>query len=163
MLRKNHVLLSKDMKLILKKFIYEQFLSRQFRGKVSANGEIILVSRRHRINSITNIINNKINVIFGKNTRLKGYYTKIHVNTNSIIIENEFSIYNPHTKKSVDKRACTEISNDKIITYSQSKVVCRDIATKIYTKEELCYDNLRDVLNNEIIICIREICKYIRK
>ena len=163
MLRKNPILLVQDMELILRKFVYKQFLSRKFRGKVSGNGEITLVSQRHKIVSIINTVNNKINVTSEKNTKLKGYYTKINVNTNSIIIENEFSVYNPHTKKAIDKRACTEISNDKIITYSQSKVVCREIANKIYTKEELYYDNLRDILNNEIIMCIREICKYIRK
>ena len=75
----------------------------------------------------------------------------------------EFSVYNTHTEKTVDKRAYTEISNDKIITYSQSKIICRVIANKIYIKEELYYDNLRDILNNEIIMCIREIWKYIRK
>ena len=113
MLRRNNVLLVKDMELVLRKFVYEQFLSRKFRGKVTSNGEISLVSQRHRITSIINIVNSKINVTFEKNTKLKGYYTNIHVNTTGIIIENEFSVYNPHTEKTVDKRAYTEICNQR--------------------------------------------------
>ena len=113
MLRRNNVLLVKDMELVLRKFVYEQFLSRKFRGKVTSNGEITLVSQRHRITSIINIVNSKINVTFEKNTKLKGYYTNIHVNTTGIIIENEFSVYNPHTEKTVDKRAYTEICNQR--------------------------------------------------
>ena len=62
---------------------------------------------------IINIVNSKINVTFEKNTKLKGYYTNIHVNTTGIIIENEFSVYNPHTEKTVDKRAYTEICNQR--------------------------------------------------
>ena len=124
MLRKNPLLLARDMELILRKFVYEKFLSRKFRGKVSGDGKITLVSRRHRSISLINIVNSKINVAFEKNTNLRRYYTSIHVNNTSIIIENEFSAYNPKTKKTIHKRAYTEISNDKIITYSQSKVVC---------------------------------------
>ena len=149
------------MELILRKFVYELFLPK-FRGRVSGNGEITLVSRRHMIISLINIVNTKINVTFEKNTNLKSYYTNIHVNTN-IIIEYKFSVYNTKTEKTIDKRAYNEISNGKLITYSQSKVLCNEIADKIYTKEELYYDNLRDILNNEIIMCIRKIYKYIRK
>ena len=83
------------MELILRKFVYEQFLPWKFRGKVSGNGEITLVSRRHRNISLINIVNSKINVTFEKNTNLKSYHTNIHVNTNNIIIENKFSVYNP--------------------------------------------------------------------
>ena len=163
MLRKNPILLARDMEVILRKFVYEQFLSRKFRSKLPGNGEITLVSRRHGIISLINIVNSKINVTFEKNTNLKRYYTNIHVNNTSIIIENEFSVYNAKTEKTIDKRAYTEISYDKIITYSQSKVICSEISDKIYTKEELYYDNLRDILNSEIIMCISKICKYIRE
>ena len=75
------------MELILRKFVYELFLPSKFRGRVSGNGEITLVSRRHMIISLINIVNNKINVTFEKNTNLKSYHTNIHVNTNNIIIE----------------------------------------------------------------------------
>ena len=88
MLRRNNVLLVKDMELVLTKVVYEQLLSRKFVGKVTGNGEITSVSRAHRITSIINIVNSKINVTFAKNTKLKAYYTKIHVNTTSIIIKN---------------------------------------------------------------------------
>ena len=74
------------MELILRKFVYELFLPK-FRGRVSGNGEITLVSRRHRTISLIIIVNNKINVTFEKNTNLKSYHTNIHVNTNNIIIE----------------------------------------------------------------------------
>ena len=75
------------MELILRKFVYELFLPSKFRGRVSGDGEITLVSRRHRTISLINIVNNKINVTFEKNTNLKSYHTNIHVNTNNIIIE----------------------------------------------------------------------------
>ena len=88
MLRKNPILLARDMEVILRKFVYEQCLSQTFRSKVSGNGEITLVSRRHRIISLINIVNCKINVTFEKNTNLKRCYTNTHVNNASIIIEN---------------------------------------------------------------------------
>ena len=91
-------------------------------------------------------------LILKKSTDLKRYYSSIHVNNTSIIIENECRVYNPKTKKTIDKKACTEISNAKIIAYSQSKVVCNEIVDKICTKEELYNDNLRNILNNEIIM-----------
>ena len=64
---------------------------------------------------------------------------------------------------SIEKRAYTEIFNDKIVTYSYSKVARQDLDNSIYTFEKLYYDNLKDILNNEIIMCIGEICKYLRK
>ena len=95
------------MELILRKFVYELFLPSKFRGRVSGNGEITLVSRRHMIISLINIVNTKINVTFGKNTNLKSYYTNIHVNTNNIIIEYKFSAYNTKTEKTIDKKEHT--------------------------------------------------------
>ena len=44
MLRKNPILLARDMELILRKFVYEKFLSQKFRSKVSGNGKINLIS-----------------------------------------------------------------------------------------------------------------------
>ena len=32
----------------------------------------------------------------------------------------------------------------------------------MFTKEEMYYDNLRDILNNEIIYCIGDLCKRIK-
>ena len=48
-LRKNYVLLARDMEMILRKFVHEQFLSRKFRGKVIGEGEILLVSKNNRV------------------------------------------------------------------------------------------------------------------
>ena len=118
MLRKNYVLLAKDMELVLRKSIYERFLSRKFRGKATSNGETMLVSRIHKINSTINIVNDKISVIFERNKTLKYYYTEIFVNTNSIIIKNEFIRYCRYSMESVEKSAYTEIFNDKIVTYA---------------------------------------------
>ena len=118
MLRKNYVLLAKDMELVLRKSIYERFLSRKFRGKATSNGEIMLVSRRHKTNSTINIVNDEVSVIFERNKKLKYYYTEIFVNTNSIIIKNEFIRYCRYSMESVEKSAYTEIFNDKIVTYA---------------------------------------------
>ena len=118
MLRKNYVLLAKDMELVLRKSIYERFLSRKFRGKATSNGEIMLVSRRHKINSTINIVNDEISVIFERNKKLKYYYTELFVNTNIIIIKNEFIRYCRYSMESVVKSAYTEIFNDKIMTYA---------------------------------------------
>lgn len=41
------------------------------------------------------IVNNEILVTFERNTKLRGYYTEIFINSNSIIIENEFTKYDP--------------------------------------------------------------------
>ena len=161
--QKNYVLLARDMEMILRIFVYEQFLSRKFRGKVIGEGEILLVSKNNRVKSETEIANDQIDVTFERNTKSRTYYTEILINTNSIIIENEFSRYIHTLKKTVNNSTYTEIFNDNIITYSISKVVRRIVINIIYTKKEMYYDNLKDMLNNEIIKCIREICKRVHK
>ena len=163
MFRKNYVLLARDMEMILRIFVYEQFLSRKFRGKVIGEGEILLVPKNNRVKSETEIANDQIDVTFERNTKSRTYYTEILINTNSIIIENEFSRYIHTLKKTVNNSTYTEIFNDNIITYSISKVVRRIVINIIYTKKEMYYDNLKDMLNNEIIKCIREICKRVHK
>lgn len=163
MLRKNYMLLARDMEMILPKFVYEQFLSRKFRGKVIGEGEILLVSKNNRVKSEIEIARNQIDVTFERNTKSRTYYTEILINTNSIIIEKEFSRYIHTLKKTVNKSTYTEILNDKIITYSILKVVRRNVSNIIYAKEEMYYDNLKNILNNEIIICIRKICKRVEK
>ena len=62
-LRKNYVLLGRDIELILRKFIYEPLLSRQFRGKATSDGKVMLVSRKHKVNSIIDIVYDEINII----------------------------------------------------------------------------------------------------
>ena len=163
MFRKNYMLLARDMEMILRIFVYEQFLSRKFRGKVIGEGEILIVSKNNKVKSETEIANDQIGVTFERNTKSTTYYTEILINTNSIIIENEFSRYIHTLKKTVNNSTYTEIFNDNIITYSISKVVRRIVINIIYTKKEMYYDNLKDMLNNEIIKCIREICKRVHK
>ena len=63
MLRKSYMLLGRDIELILRKFIYEPFLSRQFRGKATSDGKVMLVSRKHKVNSIIDIVYDEINII----------------------------------------------------------------------------------------------------
>ena len=82
------------------------------------------------------------------------------MNTHSIMTENIYCEIQYHPKKIINKMSYTEITNDKIKTYSISEVIPRNINKNvIYTKEKMYYDDLRDILNNEIIYCISELCK----
>ena len=53
----------------------------------------------------------------------------------------------------------TEITNDKMTFYLISEVILRKENNTIFTKEEIYYIDLRDILNNEIINCISALCK----
>ena len=161
-LQKNDVLLSKDMEIILKKFLYNHFLDRKFGGKRLGENKIKLVSPNKKIKSKIKIDNNGISVNFRKIDDLIRCYSEICMNTHSIMIENIYCEIEYHTKKIINKMSYTEITNDKIITYSISEVISRNINKNVIcTKEEMYYDGLRDILNNEIIYCIGELSKKI--
>ena len=85
-------------------------MSRKFRGKVIGEGEILLVSKNNRVKSEIDIARNQIDVTFERNTKSRAYYTEIIINTNSIIIEKEFSRYIHTLKKTVNKGTYTEYS-----------------------------------------------------
>ena len=51
----------------------------------------------------------------------------------------------------------SEITNDK--TYLISEVIWGKENNSIFTKEEMYYNDRRDILNNEIINCIGALCK----
>ena len=48
------MLLTRDMEMILRKFVYEQLFSRKFRGKELIKGETILVSQNNEVNEKNN-------------------------------------------------------------------------------------------------------------
>ena len=66
-------------------------------------------------------------------------------------------------KENINDSTYTEIFNDKIITYLISKVIRRNVCNIIYTKEEMYYGDLKNILNNETIACIRKICANVRE
>ena len=68
-------------------------------------------------------------------------------------------MYSSKIKETILKKAYNEIFNDKIITYSQSKIVHRDTHNSTYAKEGMYYNNLKNMLANGIIKCTREMCK----
>ena len=49
------------------------------------------------------------------------------MNTHSIMTENIYCEIQYHLKKIINKMSYTEITNDKIITYSISEVIARNI------------------------------------
>ena len=65
-------------------------------------------------------------------------------------------------KKTIDNKTYTEIFDDKIITYSISHVTCRKNSNTIYTKEEINYNDLRTIINNEILYCVKKLCNEIK-
>ena len=75
-----------------------------------------------------------MSVIFRKKCNLKRYYSEISMNIISIIIENVYSEIVPLMHKIINKMSYTEITNDKIITYSISEVTCKNNKNVIYTK-----------------------------
>ena len=87
------------------------------------------------------------------------YYVEITMNVDIIIIEIVNSVIAPCIHKITNGMSYTEIAKDKILTYSISEVTCRSNKNVIYTKEEMYYNDLRDIVNNEIIYCIGELCK----
>ena len=72
-----------------------------------------------------------------KKTKLCEYYSEIIINTNSIIIVNEYLEYKQRMKKTIDRKSYTEICNDKLLTYSISNVTYRRNSNTICTKEEI--------------------------
>ena len=64
--QKNYMLSTKDMEIILKKFLYDQFLDRKFSGKRLGENKIKLVSHNKKIKSKIKIDNNGVSVNFRK-------------------------------------------------------------------------------------------------
>ena len=98
-------------------------------------------------------------VIFKRKSKLSIYYTKICINATSIIIENVHSEIVSYSKNNctINKMSYSEITNDK--TYLISEVIWGKENNSIFTKEEMYYNDRRDILNNEIINCIGALCK----
>ena len=97
--------------------------------------------------------------MYRKKGKLSLYYVKITMNVDIIIIELVNSAIAPCIHKITNGMSYTEITNDKILTYSISEVTCRSDKNIKYNKEEMYYNDLRDIVNNEIIYCIGELCK----
>ena len=135
-------------------FIYPELIG----NRINAN-KIKLISSNKKIKSTINVDKNELSVIFRKKGNLSRYYTEVSINIISIIIENVYSEIKPLLHKITNKVSYTEITNDKIITYSISEVICKKYKNVIFTKEEMYYNDLRDILNNEIIYCIGDLCK----
>ena len=124
-LQKNYVLLHRDMEMILKKFQYDQFLDRKLLcDKINAN-KINPISLNKKIKSTINFHKKGLSAIFRKKANLSRYYTEISMNMVSIIIENVYSEIVPLLHKIINKMSYTEITNDKIITYSISEIICK--------------------------------------
>ena len=158
-LQRNYVLFNRDMEMILQNFQYRHFLYPELIGnKINAN-KIKLISSNKKIKSTINVDKNELSVIFRKKGNLSRYYTEVSINIISIIIENVYSEIKPLLHRITNKVSYTEITNDKIITYSISEVICKKYKNVIFTKEEMYYNDLRDILNNEIIYCIGDLCK----
>ena len=64
--QKNYMLSTKDLEIILKKFLYDQFLDRKFSGKRLGENKIKLVSPNKKIKSKIKIDNNGVSVNFRK-------------------------------------------------------------------------------------------------
>ena len=158
-LQRNYLLFSRDMEMVLKNFQYRHFLYPELIGnRINAN-KIKLISSNKKIKSTINIDKNELSVIFRKKGNLSRYYTEISINIISIITENVYSEIKPLLHKITNKMSYTEITNDKIITYSISEVIYKKYKNVIFTKEEMYYNDLRDILNNQIIYCIGDLCK----
>ena len=133
-LQKSYVLLDRGMEMILRKFLYDQFLDRKLIGRRIDVNKIKLVSPNKKIKSTININKYRMSVIFRKKCNLKRYYSEISMNIISIITENVYSEIVPLMHKIINKMSYTEITNDKIITYSISEVICKNNKNVIYTK-----------------------------
>lgn len=62
------MLLSRDIEMMLKKFIYERFLSNKFGDRVARGGKIILLSQDRIVKSIVDIGKNEIRASFKRST-----------------------------------------------------------------------------------------------
>ena len=71
----------------------------------------------------------------GKKVTFLDIFTEISINIISIITENVYSEIKPLLHKITNKMSYTEITNDKIITYSISEVICKKYKNVIFTKE----------------------------
>ena len=111
--QKNYMLLTKDMEIILKKLLYDQFLDRKFSGKRLGENKIKLVSPNKKIKSKIKIDNNGVSVNFRKIDDLIKCCSQINMNTHSIMIENIYCEIEHHAKEIINKMSYTGITNDK--------------------------------------------------
>ena len=160
-LQKDHILLARDTEISIKKFIYEKCLYQKFTGKLFDKNTILLISR-NKVKSTIYIDKDGIRSIFDKNNKLRENYSEIIINTNSVIIVNEYLEYKRRMKKTIDKKSYTEIFNDKLLTYSISNVTYRRNSNTIYTKEEMNCGNLKAIINKEIVYCIKKLCNKVK-
>ena len=122
----------------------------------------ILLISRNKMKSTIYIDKDGIRAIFDKNNKLRENYCEIIINTNSVIIVNEYLEYKQRMKKTINKKSYTEIFNDNLLTYLISNVTYRRNSNTIYTKEEMNCGSLKAIINKEIVYCIKKLYNKVK-
>ena len=88
-----------------------------------------------------------------KPSRKIKWCAEIIIANNQVLIISE--IYN---RKKNRKKSYISICNNKITSYTLT-IFIRDKNFIVYTNDEMRYIDMNTIIKNEIICCIREICK----
>ena len=99
-IRKNSVLQAKDMEMILKKFICEQFMSQKFNSRRLDKHTVKLVSYDQIIKCKIQVYNDEILVCFEKRKKSIDRCVKININSKRVILELYLTEYKKNGRKS---------------------------------------------------------------
>ena len=153
-IQKNSVLQAKDMEMILKKFICEQFMSQKFNSRRLDKHTVKLVSYDEMIKSKIQVYNAEILVCFEKHKKSINRCVKININRRRVILE----LYLTEYKKKRKKKSYITLYDNKISAYTTTIFVKNKDFTK-YVNEEMEYTGIRVIIENEIIYCLEKIYK----
>ena len=99
-IQKNSVLQAKDIEMILKKFICEQFMSQKFNSRRLDKHTVKLVSYDQIIKSKIQVYNDEILVYFEKRKKSINRCVKININSKRVILELYLTEYKKNVRKS---------------------------------------------------------------
>ena len=150
----NSVLQAKDMEMILKKIICEQFMSQKFNSRQLDKHTVKLVPYDQIIKSKIQVYNDEILAYFEKRKESINQCVKININSRSVILE----LYLTEYKKKLKKKSYITLYDNKISAYTTTIFVKNKDFTK-YVNEEMEYTGIRVIIKNEIMYCLQKICK----
>ena len=143
------------MRMILKKFLYEQITCDRFITTESNKDVIIMQSHNQSIKNV------KITLREGKALIGVKIPKKKQKRCAEIIIANNqvlLIISEIDNRKRTRKKAYISICDNKIISYTLT-IFIQDKDFIGYTNDEMRYIGMNTLIKNETICCIREICK----
>ena len=143
------------MRMILKKFLYEQITCDKFITTESNKHVTIMQSHNQSIKNVKITLREGEALICVKkpSKKIKRCAEIIIANNQVLLIISEID-----NRKRTRKKAYISICDNKIISYTLT-IFIQDKDFIGYTNDEMRYIGMNTLIKNEIICCIREICK----